>query len=254
MKFILLVLASLPAVLCAVGALMWICPKKNSYYSSGLSTRQFIGKWMLVIGLCLSLVELGAMKRDDWFVKADDNYYCYRISPDLVADTTAVDSTIVQTDTVISGDSTFTYVLHTDNPNVIEVPFTTNSCGNARYITINVGTAKIKAMFDTGCEYAVCLTYSDYYKIVGTGMVEENKFTGKKYASVADGRTIEVVSFKLPVCNVGTAAFTDAEACVVDSDVTLVGNPLFAGYQITIDDANKKLILKKNDVPPAAGK
>jgi len=245
MKLLILILAYLPAAITLVGFIMWIIPRKNTYLDS-LNFRQIVGKVLFFIGAAFSLMHVGVTYQKSFFEPCgEDSVYCYKFLalPKDTVYTGTMELDSAKSDSLQLTD-TMTICGNTNNANEMYIPF--EEVNNVKYITVNVGTTTIKAVFDTGCSYAMMVSVNDYYKMVGAGVIKEKEFTDHNQAKTANGASVNVHMFNLPKCSMNNIVFTDMQCGVAnDCTETLVGSSAFGDATVVIDNCNKRIIVKK---------
>jgi len=230
----------LPMAMAIIGLLLRVIPKKGYTIRKTHNFRQILGNIILYPCILLTVMQFGA-NRPTWFCETLDGrfmYACFSLTDS---------ATMAKADTVnaITPDSTVLMTADTANATECIIPY--EEVDGVKHITVNIGTASVKAVYDTGCSYAIAFCPKDYYKLVGSGTIEEGKFTGTSQATIADGTVVVNNVFMLPSCVIGNVRFLEKEVVAMTyGDATLVGHSMFKNFKsVLVDNEHKQLILKK---------
>jgi len=185
--------------------------------------------------LIVIVAYIGGALTSDWW---GNQYYNARVKA----------AEVIRPDSVITVSNTTGFVDSISKPTSVDlvIPFTEKN--NAKIVEVKIKDGMtINAIFDTGCAYGLLLTPKTYYKLVGKGLIEEDKFTKQSNAILGDGSQVGIYHFTLPEFYIGTLTFTNQDVALISSgDDDIVGVELWKEYKsYTIDNENKQIVFTK---------
>lgn len=247
MEFYYQIMTMLPMIVFFIGLGMWLWPSKKF---KGASFRQIIGILVASLALLAWTGSLAVKHQNRLFYESSKGpvYKLFEIK-DKKVDTISV-SVMHDTITIYVKDSTNTSVVNTvtsggGNDSIISIPFTKANSGHMR-IKIKIGPTEFDAMYDTGFDGFISFDAKTYYKLVGAGVVEEDKFVGTTDYVIGDGSVITENNFILSHVEIGDFSIDNVKVGVGDGDMILVGNHMFSNCKsYSIDQENNKIILMR---------
>lgn len=211
-----------------------------SYYGKSKGWTVF-----LKIVFILAIYVFGVFSADWWMAK----YYNTRI---VLANKISPEGVVVTGDSIIQNVSSKKEITtkascgNSCNKNQsICIPFTEKN--GIKYVTIKFDSLKITGIYDTGCSVPVAFCPKDYYKLVGAGVIEEDKFSNTSYGVTASGSHIGQNHFNIPKMQIGNIFFENQEVSVLQSgNNTLIGNTLWKDYKsYVVDNENHCIVFTK---------
>lgn len=219
-----------------IGIIMLFWPGGKS---NGAIFRQIIGFIFSFIGLLTWTGSLAVKHYDQLFYETSKGpvYKVFKINTDKSC--TFVHDTV----TIYVKDSISD--IKSDTAKIIHIPFKKSSSGHMQ-IRIKIGQSEYDAIYDTGFDGFISFDIKTYYKLVGAGVTEEDKFIGTTDYIIGDGSVITENNFILSHVEIGDFSIDNIKVGVGDGDMILVGNLMFKNYKsYSIDQENNKIILTR---------